>query len=215
MLPLALLDRRMRFLALGLALMAAGMVIQIFLFPHYLAPFTAAFYAVGLQAMRHLRLWQSQDNAVGLALVRISVALCVLMAGLRLFAGPLHLTIAEWPPSTWLASWSGPAHFGTRRAEVEAALETLSGKQLAIVRYSPQHNIFDEWVYNSADLENSRVIWAREMDVANNEALLRYYRDRKAWLVQPDLNPGAAPAAPLPYPAPSALQPNAGPSSGR
>ena len=57
---------------------------------------------------------------------------------------------------------------------------------MAIVRYSPQHNVFDEWVYNSADLDNSKVIWAREMDVAENEALLRYYRDRKAWLVQPD-----------------------------
>jgi hypothetical protein len=195
MLPRALLDRRMRFLAATLAFMAAGMLIQIFLFPHYIAPFTAAFYAVGLQAMRHLRLWRAGGNAVGLALVRLSVALCVLMAGVRLFAAPLHLPIPEWPPSTWIASWSGPGHFGTRRASVEAALEKLPGKQLAIVRYAPQHNVFDEWVYNSADLDNSKVIWAREMDPSGDEALLHYYRNRKTWLVQPDTNPATV----MPY----------------
>jgi hypothetical protein len=49
------LDRRIRFLILCVLVLAAGMVIEIFLIPHYLAPFTSAFYAIGLQGMRHLR----------------------------------------------------------------------------------------------------------------------------------------------------------------
>jgi hypothetical protein len=118
--------------------------------------------------------------------VRLSVTLCVAMAAVRVFAGPLHLAIQEWPPSSWLTSWYGPGYFGVRRAEVAAELGKLPGKQLAIVRYSPKHNVFDEWVYNDADLDDSKVIWAREMDIADNKALLRYYGDRKAWLVQPD-----------------------------
>jgi hypothetical protein len=48
------LDRRIRFLILCVFVLAAGMPIEIFLIPHYLAPFTAAFYAIGLRAMRHL-----------------------------------------------------------------------------------------------------------------------------------------------------------------
>jgi hypothetical protein len=47
----------------------------------------------------------------------------------------------------------------------------------------------DEWVYNSSDIDGSKVIWAREMDAASNLELLSYYRDRKVWLVEPDTQP--------------------------
>ena len=101
MLRRVLMDRRVRFLVLCVAVLMAGMAIEVFLLPHYMAAFTAAIYALGLQAMRHLRLWRMGSQRVGIALVRVSVALCVLMAGLRLFAGPLHFELAEWPASEW------------------------------------------------------------------------------------------------------------------
>jgi hypothetical protein len=44
----------------------------------------------------------------------------------------------------------------------------------------------EEWVYNGAEIDGSKVIWAREMDAAANLELIHYYRDRKVWLVQPD-----------------------------
>ena len=47
------MDRRIRYLVLCVVFMFAGSVIQVFFITHYLAPFTAAFYAIGLQAMRH------------------------------------------------------------------------------------------------------------------------------------------------------------------
>ena len=59
-------DRRIRFLVLRLLVLTVGIAIQIFLVPHYLAPFTAAFYAIGLQAMRHLRFWGPENKPVGL-----------------------------------------------------------------------------------------------------------------------------------------------------
>jgi hypothetical protein len=58
-----------------------------------------------------------------------------------------------------------------------------------IVRYGPEHNPSNEWVYNAADIENSKVIWAREMSAAENLDLIRYYKDRTVWLVQPDMDP--------------------------
>ena len=72
------------------------------------------------------------------------------------------------------------------------------GKQLVIVRYSANHNPQDEWVYNAAGIDDSRVVWARELDPASNLNLIHYYRDRKPWLVEPD---AATPVA-LPYPIP-------------
>jgi hypothetical protein len=187
MLPRALRDRRIRFLVLSLVLLAIGMTIQIYLFPHYLAPFTAAFYAVGLQAFRHLRLWSPGGQNIGMAITRFSVAICVVMAGLRLFDQQLHCPVPQRPVSTWICNWFGPDHFDTERASAQRRLEQLPGQQLAIVRYSSTHDPIDEWVYNAADIDGSKVIWAREMDAAGNAELMHYYSDRKVWLVQPDL----------------------------
>jgi len=189
MLRRVFLDRRIRFLVLCVLLLAAGMVIQNFLLPHYLAPFAAAFYAIGLQAMRHLRLWKPEGKPVGLAFVRFAVVLCFLLVAARMYAGPLHIGLAEWPASNWNFVWYGPDHFGTERARVASDLEQLPGQQLVIVRYTQLHQPFDEWVYNAPDIDASKVVWAREMDAANNLELFRYYPDRKVWLVEPDTLP--------------------------
>jgi hypothetical protein len=181
-----LLDRRTRFLVVCLAIMLVGMIIQIFFIPHYVAPFTVVFYALGLQAMRHLRQVNIDGRRVGLGWVRLIVTICVVLAGMRLFAGPLHLNNPRWPVSQWSDNWYGPADFGKERAQIESKLGQLPGKQLVIVRYSPSHDPLDEWVYNAADIDGSKVIWAREMDVADNLELIRYYQDRHVWLVQPD-----------------------------
>jgi hypothetical protein len=196
MLRRVFLYRRIRFLVLSVLVLAAGMVVEIFLIPHYLAPFTAAFYAIGLQAMRHLRVWRPGGQPVGATMVRLMVSICLILAGLRLFAGPLHLALPEWPASSWTDAWYGPDHFGTERARVESGMEHLPGQQLLIVRYSPRHNPLNEWVYNAPDIDTSKVVWARDMDAAHNLELMRYYPDRKVWLVEPD----TLPAAVLPYP---------------
>jgi len=184
MLRRTLLDRRIRFLVLCIFILIAGMGIQIY-----------------LQAMRHLRLWTPEGKPVGGTLVRLTVALCFLMVGMRLYAGPLHLALPEWPASNWNFNWYGPDHFGTERARIEKDLDRLPGKQLAIIRYSSMHNPFDEWVYNAADIDNSKVVWAREMSAADNLELLRYYRDRKVWLVEPDAQQPTV----TPYPMPEQL----------
>ncbi len=192
------LDRRIRFLVIGVLILAAGMAIEIYLLPHYVAPFTAAFYAIGLQAMRHLRLWKPERKPVGLALVRLTVTACVALAGLRLCAQPLHIAPSEWPASSWNFAWWGPQHFGVERAAILARLDRLAGPQLCIVRYSARHDPFDEWVYNSADIDDSKVVWARYRDAADNLKLIRYYHNRTVWLVEPD----AIPARIMPYPMP-------------
>lgn len=196
MLPWALRDRRIRFLVLCLLVLAAGMTIEIYLYPHYLAPFTGAFYAVGLQSMRHLWHWNPGGQNVGMAIARFTVAICVVMTGLRLFNQQLHCPVPEWPVSTWIGNWFGPDNLDTDRATVARRLEGYHGEQLVIVRYSPTHNPLDEWVYNAADIDHSKVIWARDMDAAQNCELIQYYSNRKVWLVQPDLQ--SAEIAPYP-----------------
>ena len=83
---------------------------------------------------------------------------------------------------------------------VSAALESLPGQHLAIVRYSSDHNPLDEWVYNPPDIDGAKVIWAREMRPDEDLELIRYYPNRRVWLVEPDARPrrvGPYPKVPL------------------
>jgi len=57
------------------------------------------------------------------------------------------------------------------------------------VRYRPDHDPQKEWVYNGADIDHSKVIWARDMDPAENRELFQYYRDRRVWLLEADETP--------------------------
>lgn len=192
------LDRRIRFLVVCVLVLAGGMVIEIYFLPHYVAPFTAAFYAIGLQAMRHLRFWKPEGKPTGLALVRLTVVVCVFMAVARVVAAPMHFGPNEFPASNWNETWFGPAHFGVERAQIAAQLSQLPGGQLAIVRYGQNHNPGNEWVYNRADIDASKVVWARDAGAADNGELIHYYRDRKVWLVEPDAIPARISLYPIP-----------------
>jgi hypothetical protein len=204
MLRRVFLNRRIRFLVVCMIVLAAGQLIEIYLIPHYVAPFTAAFYAIGLQAMRHLRLWTPGDQPVGMSLVRLTVTLCVFLAGVRLFAKPLHLDLPVWPASGTFEWYGHSLESGARRVKIAADLAHQPERALAIVRYSPDHQPLDEWVYNTADIDNSKVVWAREMGEAENLELMHYYKNRTVWLVQPD----SKPAIISPYPSPAQLSLN-------
>jgi hypothetical protein len=67
---------------------------------------------------------------------------------------------------------------GTVRAQVEIRLKQMPGRQLVVVRYASDHNSLDEWVYNAANIDSSKVVSAREMDQAENLELIQYYKDR-------------------------------------
>jgi hypothetical protein len=75
---------------------------------------------------------------------------------------------------------------GRPRSEVQQALAKLPGRQLAIVRYAPSHDPHREWVYNAADIDAAKVVWARDMSREKNRELLRYFEGRTVWLVEPD-----------------------------
>jgi hypothetical protein len=46
-----------------------------------------------------------------------------------------------------------------------------------------------EWVYNAADIDAAKVVWAREMSPDRNRELMTYFSNRKVWLVEPDCTP--------------------------
>ncbi|MGA9055913.1 MAG: hypothetical protein WB763_05315 [Terriglobia bacterium] len=170
-----------------------GLALPIYFVPHYAAPMTAAIYALVLQSMRYLRLWSWRGKAVGLGLVRAIPAICVLLFLLRAAAPQLHIPT----PVEWSHTWDSENFQNLDRARALAQLEGLAGDQLVIVRYNQYHNSDNEWVYNMADIDKAKVVWARDMDDSENAELIRYFPHRRVWLAEPDL----APPRLSPYPA--------------
>jgi hypothetical protein len=162
-----------------------GAALPIYFIPHYVAPITAAIYALVLQAMRHLRLWRWRGRQAGLGLVRAIPATCLLLFLLRAFAPQLHIPT----PVEWKHTWESEHFQNLDRARALAQLEALPGDQLVIVRYNRYHDVNNEWVYNRADIDAAKIVWARDMGDSGNAELIRYFPQRRVWLAEPDLAP--------------------------
>jgi len=172
---LTLRDRRVRLLVIALALCVAGVFVIIWSAPHYAAPITGIVYALLAQAVRHLRLVQWKSRPVGLALSRALLVILILETG-------INVGRRACDPMWWTCT-GDPS-----RVYVQNLLLRKPGKHLLMVRYSEDHNIHDEWVYNGADIDGSKVVWARELDSEQNAKLFAYFKDRDVWLVEPDVN---------------------------
>ena len=70
------------------------------------------------------------------------------------------------------------------RFQSELLIEAVPGEHLVLVRFGPRMGNGDEWLFNMADLENSRIIWARDSSPQARKALLDYYPNRKVWILR-------------------------------
>lgn len=75
------------------------------------------------------------------------------------------------------------------RGRLAAQLEAAPGKHLVLVSYSSTHSPHEEWVYNAADIDDSKIVWAREIPGVDVKPLLEYFRGRTVWLLEPDRVP--------------------------
>jgi hypothetical protein len=180
------LSRKTRFLLLLCGVTMIGMMLPVYIPPaHYAAPMTAAIYVLLLQAMRYARLWRSNGQPSGLFLVRAVPVICLVLLPVRAAASLLHIPV----PVTVIHTWYTEDVHNLDRTRVLDQLERQPGQHLVIVRYSPDHEILAEWVYNRADIDNAKVVWARDMGADENEELLQYFKNRRVWLLEPDKKP--------------------------
>jgi hypothetical protein len=176
--PWVFRDRRMRFPLLLAGFFILGLLVETWTGSHYAAPATCLVYLLLLQSMRHLRFWKWRQRPVGLSLVRAVPTVAVAMILLRISAAAVHAPLE--PP------WS---RGNLQRAQILRTLQPTPEKNLIIVQYKPDHGSQLEWVYNRADIDAARVVWARDMGPAKNQELLRYFKDRKVWWLEADDRP--------------------------
>jgi hypothetical protein len=182
MIPWVVRDRRIRWLVIAGGVSIAGMELPTFFAVHYAAPITAVILAVILQGMRHLRAWRWEGKPIGLFLTRSITLICVLMVPLQVRMLPALARPGIWRP------------MGVERAEILAELDSLPGGHLVFVRYGPDHDPLAEWVYNEADIDHAKVVWARDMGPAENGELIKYFKERRTWLLEADETPPRLPA---------------------
>jgi hypothetical protein len=162
-----------------------------YFYSHYIAAVTCLFLLMSVTGLERISRWTIHGWPVGQKAARLIVFLCVLhfvfWYGLHLFENQFEnqpfSTVAQY--ETWDAINHGDPE---GRIAINRQLAQAPGKQLVFVRYWAQHR-FHEWVHNAADIDAARFVWARDLGPAENEKLLRYYPDRKVWLLEPDARP--------------------------
>jgi hypothetical protein len=185
-LPWALRDRRIRLLLVAGAVGLAGSLLVVFFNIHYVAPIVPVIVALLVQCLRHLRLWSWDGRPAGLFLARATVVMCVLLI-------PVQVRMMAASPAPGSEGAIGP-----KRAAIGTELSALPAPQLVLVRYGPHHDALLEWVYNGADPDHAKIVWARDMSAQQNEEIFRYYKNRRVWLLEAD----AVPPKLAPYMAP-------------
>jgi hypothetical protein len=128
--------------------------------------------------------------------------LTVYTTGLRTFYSGLPgkiLTVLFCRPAPLILLTTAFSIFGSTCGVFPARLELSKPRHLGnnphcrrfglMLRGSSGHNPFDSLVYNGADINCSKNRMAREMDSVDNQEVIDYYKDRKAWRALPDLLP--------------------------
>jgi hypothetical protein len=190
-LPLVLRDTRLRLLLVELGFCLFGIFCVVYSLPHYAAPLTCVFFGLLVQGFRHLRVMTHKGKSVGVGLTRASMVLLFATTTFNI----VHLIRFPAHPYPWSCDRGGGV---SATARIEDQLDRIPGQQLVVVRYSTHHNPHGEWVFNHADIDASRIVWARELDQEQNAKLFAYFKDRHIWLFEPDDDPQKL----IPYPIP-------------
>jgi len=141
---------------------------------HYAAPVAPLLFFLIVESLRLFRAWRWSGMLVGQWAVR-----CLLL-GWSLWLIPKTIDMNRIDPEDKCHNQS------KERAAILDRLRNEPGRHLVIVHYGPEHSYHAEWVYNKADIDGAKVIWAREMDAEHNRRLLEYFKDRQIWLVEAD-----------------------------
>ncbi|HMO37320.1 MAG TPA: hypothetical protein PKA06_14880, partial [Gemmatales bacterium] len=150
---------------LWMTVLLADVLLVTWVLPHYLGP---ALPAWGLLVT--LALWFCTSDRSPI-LQNIALALLLAASVQFLYERGMEGFAARLP---WME----------QRQQILQELEQQQGLHLVFLQYAPDHDVGEEWVYNSADIPTQRVIWVRSISPAKDKALGEKYPERSAWLLQ-------------------------------
>lgn len=165
-----------RFVPLAFGLFLVGLSLETYpVLPRYVESAWSLVILLAVYGLRSIRVWR-RSSRQGLRIC--TGAMLLIPLALFLFDGMFHYVRAR--------SGSDSETWYVARYQISGALESLPAKQLVIVRYSPSHVPSEEWVYNRADIDSAKVVWARDVEGRDPADLLRYFAGRRIWVLEPD-----------------------------
>ena len=168
---LAALRRRwMRFALMVSVLVALGTLLSLFSPPHYIAPVTGLIIVLLMDCVRRVGCFRHSGRRVGRLLVALMFLVCSVDRGVDLARGRF---------------FNQRDRMGARTELIERLVQA-GGRHLVFVRYGPEHNLHQEWVYNGAFIDRQDVVFARSLDPVSDQRLRLYFADRAAWLLEFD-----------------------------
>ena len=173
----------LRVVLLAIFLMTIGLTVQIW--PghgHYAAPASGAVLLILLCALRSLR----ASGRTHLQWFSRAIVLGMLVWMLVPIADRL------WNPFSFDNYCLADLTTIPRQVECErlrAHLSQLPGQHLVLVHYHFGDVPSQDWIYNRADIDNSKIVWARDMGPQANQELLHYYPNRQVWYIDHSSGP--------------------------
>ncbi len=164
-------SRRVRTAAIWFVAFIAGSAIVLWMQAQYVAPGVCLAALLVVSSMRALRArWRRSRLVTSLMIAFVALMLSSLAASVSMI------------PGLYVRPFDG----AVVRERIIRYLETMPGRDLVIVRYSANHYLHFEWVYNEADIDAAEVVWARAAHPRLNEELLRQFGGRNVWLLDAD-----------------------------
>jgi len=163
--------------AVSLAVFALGTNLFPYLLAHYLAAVTCLFLLAAVAGLRRLG---GHIAAILLLLCFAEFSLWYTLHFFENFAPPHPLLQYE--------TWDSIPHRSSaaRRVYVARQLAAIPGDLLVFVHYAPNHVFQEEWVWNAADIDRARVVFARDLGPDENAKLIPYYPKRRVLYLEPD-----------------------------
>lgn len=191
--PLVMLAALWRGRRMRLLLLAGGLTVLVLLLetgnsPHYAAAATGCFLAALAECFRRLC-----RRRQGVQLALAAPAIMLLILAVRIGLAEFHLPFTQ---KVNFQSWCCVQPGNPNKARILESLHAMGGLHLAIVKPKTDPENLFQWIYNDADIDASRVVWARDFGPEANQALLKYFAGRRVWLVDPNTEPAAI----VPYP---------------
>jgi hypothetical protein len=152
-------DLRIRWLLITGAIFLIGLWAESFVLPHYTAPALPVLLLLCIAGWSKLR----SRGATGLLLARV--------VGIGLLAG------------TGMSAAQGVSADSQIIDQQTLASKLGGGLHLIFVKYEPGYRFSNEFVYNPADLDQSRVIWAHYFGPAADAPVTAHFSNRQVWLL--------------------------------
>jgi hypothetical protein len=168
LIPWMMRNRWARIGVLTQLILVLGLLTEPFRYMHYSAPIIALNYYF---VQRAVRLTRWRNTKFGHFVLPLTLFLAI-----TLIFVSVNRTINKERSTTWQ----------NQRAELLKKLKQQDGRHLVIVSYGNRHSYHDEWVYNEADIDGAKVVFARAMNSKQDCQLAEYFKSHRIWSLEVD-----------------------------